>query len=88
MRKFIPAILAVLVLAGCATQTPVATEKKQKADDEYVTVQDTGSRIPKRVKKSDLAAGQNPSTTNTQSMTGEQLGNAVRPGHKVDTGSN
>lgn len=63
LRSFTLALTLGLFLgvAGCAsTQTKTAQEAPKAGDDEYVTVTETGSRVSRRVKKSELSQLQSP----------------------------
>ena len=61
MKKFSFGGCCVLVTwllvsaTGCTTKEKTAAQKAE--EDEYVTITVTGSNIPKRVRKSDIAAG-------------------------------
>ena len=72
-------------LAGCASDP--ATAAKAKADKEaYVTVMTTGSNIPVRIKKSDLAKGQVAKGTLADSVDKDEFSRNLRPG-QVPAGS-
>jgi hypothetical protein len=49
-------------MLGCTTQTASAPATPSTAGDEYVTVRETGSRITRQVKKSELSKVQSPDT--------------------------
>jgi hypothetical protein len=72
--------LAVLVagVAGCST--PAETAAKKTADDEYVYVTVTGSNIPKKIKKSDIAAGNVPQDVQAQLVDKDAFAKGLRPG--------
>ena len=73
-------ILAAGLLGGfTGCSAPTATADK-KTDDEYVYVKVTGSNIPKKVKKSDIAAGTVPKDVDMQLMNPESLQRSLHPG--------
>lgn len=49
-------LIALTFLAGCAAPTKTADQPKDKKEAEYVYYTPTGSNIPVRVRKSDLAS--------------------------------
>lgn len=78
MRKVTPVILfsllALGLLSGCNT-TATTKEKPASADrEEYVTVEpEIGSRVKKRVKKSELAQHQNGRSGQRKKFDGDDL---------------
>jgi hypothetical protein len=64
-------------VTGCSAP---ATTADNKTEDEYVYVKVTGSNIPKKVKKSDIAAGTVPKDTDMQLMNPESLQRSLHPG--------
>ncbi len=72
-------LLAVVGLCvGCASDPKAAAKAKADAD-EYVYVTTTGSRIPVRIKKSDLAAGKVAKGTLADAITAEEFKKSLRP---------
>lgn len=65
-------------VAGCST--PAEQAAKKAADDEYVYVTVTGSNIPKKIKKSDIASGNIPPEVQAQLMDKESFSKGLRPG--------
>ena len=63
-------------LAGCSSPEKTAAKND---DDEYVTVTVTGSNIPKRIKKSDIAEGNIPKDLQMQLMDKDQFAKASQP---------
>ena len=63
---------------GCATKEKTAAQKAE--EDEYVTITVTGSNIPKRVRKSDIAAGKVAKDEQMQLMDKEAFARSMRPG--------
>ena len=77
------ALLAAIVLTGCAT--PPKPEAKKAADDEYVYLPPaTGSHVQRKVLKSDLLAGRVPN--DDQAVDKDQFARSINPGIKVDHG--
>ncbi|MBI3885236.1 MAG: hypothetical protein HY302_05845 [Opitutae bacterium] len=73
------------VFSGCASD-PKTAEARKAEKDEYVTVMTTGSNIPVRIKKSDLAEGKVAKGTLADSVSGEEFAKNLRPGRAVDSG--
>ena len=73
-------LLAPLLISstGCATKEKTAAQ--QAEEDEYVTVTVTGSNIPKRVRKSDIAAGKVAKDEQMQLMDKDEFARSMRPG--------
>ena len=71
---------AIAILAGCSTPPQTAAEKKA-AEEEYVTIMVTGSNIPLRIKKSDIAKGTVPQDVQAQLVDKDQFVKDQRPGH-------
>ena len=63
---------------GCNTTDKTAAQKGQ--EDEYVYVTVTGSNIPKKIKKSDIAAGKVPKDVDMQLVDKEGFAKGLRPG--------
>ena len=72
-------VLAVGLLGGVAGCSTPATTADKKSEDEYVYVKVTGSNIPKKVKKSDIAAGTVPKDVDMQLMNPESLQRSLNP---------
>jgi hypothetical protein len=72
-------ILAAGILGGITGCSAPATTADKKSDDEYVYVKVTGSNIPKKVKKSDIAAGTVPKDVDMQLMNPESLQRSLNP---------
>jgi len=75
------------VLAGCATsKSKTSQAAATTSDDEYVTVTETGSRVSRRVKKSELSALKSPDLTTVSGVgfgtAGGDGGNAPSAGSK------
>ncbi len=73
-------LLVSLVVAttGCTTTDKTVAQKAE--EDEYVTITVTGSNIPKRVRKSDIAAGKVAKDEQMQLMDPEAFAKSMRPG--------
>lgn len=71
-------------LTGCASEAKSAAAKAEK--EEYVTVMTTGSNIPVRIKKSDLAAGKVPKGVVADSVDKDDFSRNLRPGRAVESG--
>ena len=84
MKNLPPGVRALLLISflvsatGCTTTDKKAAQKG--ADDEYVTITVTGSNIPKRVKKSDIAAGKVAKDEQMQIMDKDEFAKSLRPG--------
>ena len=65
-------------LTGCTTKEKTAAQMEK--EDEYVTVTVTGSNIPKRIKKSDIAAGKVAKDEQMQLMDKDEFARSMRPG--------
>jgi|GEM_PF-3703231 len=63
--------------AGCSSTDK--TEAKKAEADEYVYVTVTGSNIPKRIKKSDIAAGKVEPEVAAQLVDKEEFAKSLRP---------
>lgn len=63
-------------LAGCSSPEKTAAKND---DDEYVTVTVTGSNIPKRIKKSDIAKGNIPKDVQMELMDKDQFAKSTQP---------
>lgn len=74
-------ILAASLLGGVTgcSSAPAKTADS-KPEDEYVYVTVTGSNIPKKVKKSDIAAGTVPKDVQAQLMDKDALQRQMVPG--------
>ena len=89
MKKFSFGGCCVLVTwllvsaTGCTTKEKTAAQKAE--EDEYVTITVTGSNIPKRVRKSDIAAGKVAKDEQMQLMDKDEFAKSMRPG--VPTGN-
>lgn len=70
--------LLLVATTGCTTTDKTAAQKGE--EDEYVTITVTGSNIPKRVKKSDIAAGKVAKDEQMQLMDPEAFAKSMRPG--------
>ena len=70
--------LGLLGMAG-GCSSPEKTAAKQ-AEDEYVYVTVTGSNIPKKIKKSDIASGNVPADVQAQLMDKDSFAKGLRPG--------
>lgn len=81
-------MLLILVAAGGFTgcSTPPETAANT-AEDEYITVMVTGSNIPKRVKKSDIANGTVPKDVQAQLVDQDAFSKSLQPGRKVEKGN-
>ena len=77
-------ILALIALLACtgltACSTPAKTAENKDKEEEYVYVTVTGSNIPKKIKKSDIAAGKVPADVQAQLVDKEQFEKSLRPG--------
>jgi hypothetical protein len=74
-------ILAAGLLGGVTgCSSPPAKTADNKPEDEYVYVTVTGSNIPKKVKKSDIAAGTVPKDVQMQLMDKEDFARSLHPG--------
>lgn len=73
-------LLTALLISttGCATKEKTAAQKGEQ--DEYVYVTVTGSNIPKKIKKSDIAAGKVAKDEQMQLMDKEAFARSVQPG--------
>lgn len=84
MKKSPPAVCCLLLTSllisstGCTTKEKTAAQ--QAEEDEYVTVTVTGSNIPKRVRKSDIAAGKVAKDEQMQLMDKDEFARSMRPG--------
>ena len=83
--KILPArILSLLALLACVAltscSTPAKTADNKDKEDEYVYVTVTGSNIPKKIKKSDIAAGKVPQDVQAQLVDKDQFEKSLRPG--------
>lgn len=77
MRKIALLLAAATILAGCTSPKTA----KNAASDEYVDYIPTGSKIPIKVKKSDLQTSAT-TTANSQDMVREvQTQGAMHPPH-------
>lgn len=71
-------ILLLISTTGCATKEKTAA--KEATEDEYVYVTVTGSNIPKKIRKSDIAAGKVAKDEQMQLMDKEEFAKSMRPG--------
>jgi PBP1b-binding outer membrane lipoprotein LpoB len=85
MKTCWPLFAAVLLLAGC--ETPTETAGKKAAEDEYVTVNVTGTNIPKRVRKSDIEKGTVPKDVQAQLVDKDIFVQQLMPGRVVEKGN-
>lgn len=78
VRSVLLLLLTILPAAftGCKTTDTTAGTKEA---DEYVYVTVTGSNIPQRVKKSDIAAGKVPKDVQMQVMDKDDLARSMHP---------
>lgn len=84
MKKSPHAVCCLLLTSLLITSTGCTTTEKTAAqmekEDEYVTVTVTGSNIPKRVRKSDIAAGKVAKDEQMQVMDKDEFAKSLRPG--------
>lgn len=78
VRSVLLMLLTILPAAftGCKTTDQTAGTK---GEDEYVYVTVTGSNIPKRIKKSDIAAGKVPKDEQMQVIDKEDFARGMHP---------
>jgi hypothetical protein len=84
MQRRLLILAASLALAGC--NTPTKTAEKAGADD-YVSVEVTGSNIPKRVRKSDIEKGTVPKDVQAQVVEKDSFTRQMMPGRVVEKGN-
>lgn len=77
-------VAAANFLTGCASEPKTAAAGAEK--EEYVTVMTTGSNIPVRIKKSDIAAGKVPKGVIADSVDKDEFNRNLRPGRAVESG--
>jgi hypothetical protein len=73
-------LLTALLISSTGCTTKEKTAAQQAEEDEYVTVTVTGSNIPKRVRKSDIAAGKVAKDEQMQLMDKDEFARSMRPG--------
>ncbi|MEI6105961.1 MAG: hypothetical protein WCR49_03010 [Opitutae bacterium] len=72
--------LAAFIIGGVTGCSAPATTADKKTEDEYIYVKVTGSNIPKKIKKSDIAAGKLPKDVDMQLMDKDALQRQMVPG--------
>ena len=74
--------LVAVLLASCASPTPADTtaQKKKTNDEEYVYQSSLGSRIPRKVKKSQAASSEELTEQSQQALRDAQARGTSTPG--------